>query len=64
MPSVCPAGVAASLQRLFFGVSAVDDACTLEEAGVEEVCRFLYNTVTTAVMHESCCHLRSIPFLL
>ena len=33
------AGVAASVQRLFFGVSAIDDAVTLEEAGVEEVGR-------------------------
>lgn len=31
------AGVAASVQRLFFGVSAIDDAVTLGEAGVEEV---------------------------
>ncbi|CDI79760.1 ubiquitin / ribosomal protein S27a fusion protein, putative [Eimeria acervulina] len=29
-------GVAASVQRLFFGVSAIDDAVTLGEAGVEE----------------------------
>ena len=37
-------GVAASLQRLCFGVSALDDSVTLEEAGVEEVrnsCIFL-----------------------
>lgn len=33
------AGVAASLQRLSFGVSALDDYVTLAEAGVEEVGR-------------------------